>query len=107
MKPDPHITTTTGVRTPLSVEAIISTMRRHVPLYKSDPEFTDYFIKLALYLLEVNETPNEPAAEKAERKATVARLIPSQRTPTTEVCRVCGSPTLGKRVCPHCHHMVG
>lgn len=107
MSPDARITTTAGVRTPMSVESLISTIRRHVPLFREDPDFADYIVKLALYLLEVNSTEDEPPEDKLRRRQTVGRLLPAERKTASETCQVCGSPTEGKRVCPHCHHMVG
>ena len=106
-----HISTTSGIRTPMSAEALIATLRRHVPLLREDPNFVEYVINLALYLIEIQEGHTEAKTPvpggSGHVSTTVMRLRAASQGPASNTCHVCGSPTDGKRVCPHCGHMVG
>lgn len=105
---------TTGIRTPMSTEALIATIRRHVPMYRSDPEFVHYIHNLSLYLLEVNsgEIAPERAVEPHLRPkpeitpSAHAKLEKAAGKSRADVCQFCGSKTGGSRVCPHCGHMI-
>ena len=110
MEKPPHITNTTGVRTPMTTEALVASIRRHVPLLRSDPDFVNYILNLGLYLIEFREgkTPPEPRqGDTAHVTPTTRALLEgAARQPDSNTCHICGSPTEGKRVCPHCGNMV-
>ncbi|MBN1476652.1 hypothetical protein JXA47_07865 [Candidatus Sumerlaeota bacterium] len=109
MEKSPHITNTTGVRTPMTTEALVASIRRHVPLLRADPDFVNYIVNLGLYLIEFCEgkTPTEPRqGDPAPVTPTTRALLEgAAQRPDSNTCRICGSPTDGKRVCPHCGHM--
>lgn len=103
-----------GANMPMSVDSLIAMIRRHVGLFRENPEFINYVINLALYLIEVNEgeipIDNIPEPRQGERAkltaTTVGKLEGAVTPPETARCHICGSPTDGKRVCPHCGNMV-
>jgi Ribosomal L32p protein family len=94
----------------MTTEALVASIRRHVPLLRSDPEFINYILNLALYLLEQRDSK---AALPEPRQGDPAQVTPTTRAllegaakpPESNTCHICGSPTEGKRVCPHCGHM--
>jgi ribosomal protein L32 len=107
--------TTTGIRTPMSVDLLIATIKRHVALLREDPEFVNYILNLAMYLLEVNrgtvpieQIPEpQPGQRAAMASSSQAQLSAAAKPPSTDACPICGAATAGRRVCPHCGHMVG
>lgn len=116
MSEHPHLpSTTTGWRAPMTVEGLIATVRRHVALFREDPQFVNYILNLALYLLEVHggkvpvdQIPEPlPGQRAAITPASQARLEAAAKRPATDMCPICGGSTGGRRLCPHCGHMAG
>ncbi len=113
--PGPITPQHSGVRTPMSTDGLISTIKRHLAIVRQDPEFVSYIISLALYLQEVNdgqiaiEEVEEPRQGEPVRAAVGGMKRLAEKAPVREdgVCRLCGAPTKGKRMCPSCGHMVG
>ena len=110
------LTTPSGVRTPMSTDALIASVKRQVMIARHDPDFVNYIVSLALYLLEVNDghAPADkiPEPRQGDRPAISAAAVrrleeAAQQPGAIEKCRLCGAPTKGKRVCPSCGHMVG
>ena len=103
-----------GARTPMTIDALLATLRRHVAMFRDEPDFYDYIINLALYLLELHEgkIPVEEIAEPEPMKRAVlapdsrGRMEAATKRKKEDNCPICGASTRGKHVCPHCGHMV-
>jgi len=63
----------------LTREEIIDILRRNVKLYKNEPEFVNYIVDLALYLLESladqEEQPREPSEDVEESRSKLIANI--------------------------------
>ena len=89
-----------------------SNLNLYMSIYKNDPDFLDYFIELALYLLrykydradELLGTATEEVAELPEPEHRVLQTgsINSQKSPPPECCHFCGAELHGQRKCPVC-----
>jgi rubrerythrin len=107
-------------------EELVEALRRNVLQYRDDGEFVQYVIDLALYLVEYRlyqgrelekartilaSKPKSPDIEKLEetrkRDQELQAVLKRHATvkPKTATCRMCGAPTEGKMICPHCGNM--
>lgn len=94
-------------------EEILDILKRNVILYKNDPDFVNYFVDLALYLLEYHYigycTDIKPKSEQQGGfdgiGSKVYRIIKPYGTDTEKYCRICGAPTGGMMKCPHCGNL--
>lgn len=114
-----------------SKEEIVEILRRNVNLFRDEEEFVEYIVDLAIYLVEhklrseteSDATPSGAAAAAAEeiivkrteqflkgRRRDVERfeiMSPPSSPPASDetsvpVCRICGSETGGRKMCPNC-----
>ncbi len=85
-------------------EDILDILRRNVKLYKNEPEFVNYIVDLALYLLENVAQGEQPAEEPEEREPGKIRvsanievertgLAPTEERKLAEVAEVAGPKT--------------
>jgi rubrerythrin len=108
-------------------DELLETLRRNVLLYRDDEVFVQYVIDLALYLVEyrlyqgrelekAKEVISKPVkatiqpqqlAETKKRDKELQAVLKRHATnkPKTLQCRMCGAPTEGKVICPHCGNM--
>lgn len=115
-----------------SKDEIIDILKKNVALYRNEPEFVNYIVELAMYLLEckynnklivqpeldgeeldINEEEKiPPEGEKKDFQLTNGSATKiykvfrsySQRSQDYH-CHLCGAPTYGKRKCPNCGNM--
>ncbi len=111
-------------------EEIIEILKKNVALYRSEPEFINYIVDLAMYLLECKYEQQIESAEgldidsvdnseaqphEGEKKdfvlsnGSATKIYKvfrsySQRSEDYH-CHLCGAPTYGKRKCPNCGNM--
>lgn len=108
-------------------EEIIDILKKNVALYKSEPEFINYIVELAMYLIECqyekrieqpsieeqkDGMPNLKDVENKDNKLSeqsAKRIYKAFRSYAPNVqdmhCHLCGAPTYGKRKCPNCGNM--
>jgi rubrerythrin len=102
----------------LNKEEIIEILRRNARLFKDEPEFINYIVDLAIYLLENfveskkthhKSTAIEAAAFRATpqelKKAYLALEKFTAKKPLVRSCPICGAAVEGKRRCPNCNAM--
>lgn len=110
----------------VSREELVETLRRNVLQYRDDGEFVQYVIDLGLYLVEYRLHQGREAekareiiaakpktvdlaqlAETRKRDQELQAVLKRHASPKqkTAACRMCGAPTEGKSICPHCGNM--
>ncbi len=98
----------------LSKDEIIDILRRNARLFKDEPDFVNYIVDLAMYLLEEmldlkaeNRTPatrfKATSKDIKDIHKVFDRFTTAQASP--RMCPICGSPVEGKRKCPNCDSM--
>ena len=99
------------VREEMDREEIIDILKRNVALYKNDPDFANYFLDLALYLLEYHYLEHIISDKRKKAKSSkkisskVYRISKKFDENTEKYCRVCGAPTGGMMKCPNCRNI--
>lgn len=109
-----------------SRDEIIDILKRNANVYKDDEQFTQYVIDLAAFLVEYRlHALGETAAvakekEKAkinsqrqwlsrtrDRDLELERVLRKHASPRQQNanCRMCGAPSSGRLMCPHCGNM--
>jgi rubrerythrin len=108
-------------------EELVEALRRNVLQYREDGEFVQYIIDLALYLVEYRlyqgrelEKAKEVVTKASSSTEDLLRLSVTRKRDQelqavlkrhatakapNSTCRMCGAPTGGKTVCPHCGNM--
>jgi len=101
-------------------DEIIDILKKNVALFKSEPEFVNYIVDLAMYLIECHynkevDLMSEDTDEENKVKTvpltsnTASQIYKVFRsyapTDTEKHCHLCGAPTYGKRKCPNCGNM--
>ncbi len=100
----------------LSKDEIIDIMKRNVDLYKNEPDFVNYIVDLAMYLLEnryAKEMPDvgevdteDKAGQRPKTPLEIYKVFRSYSSvDPSKHCRLCGAPTGGKMKCPVCGNM--
>lgn len=102
---------------------MIEVMRRHVHAFKDDEQFAQTVIDMAAFLVEyrAHKRRTNPAAtgdlsatgEQRRRwlRATEARdeelkqILKRYQNERPTSCHLCGGPTEGHAMCPHCGNM--
>ncbi|MCX7719510.1 MAG: hypothetical protein N2111_14065 [Candidatus Sumerlaeaceae bacterium] len=113
-------------------EEIVEILRRNVNLFRDEEEFVEYIVDLAIYLVEHklrSETESDAAPSGAAAAAAAEEIIvkrteqflkgrrrdierfdllspagplPAPDDTSVPVCRICGSETGGRKMCPNC-----
>ncbi len=95
----------------LTKDEIIDILRRNARLFKDEPEFVNYIVDLAMYLIE--QYLDRGAEKQAPFRATAKEIkdvykafekFTGSKTPA-RICPICGSFVEGKRRCPNCNGM--
>jgi hypothetical protein len=101
----------------LSKSEILDILRRNARLFKEEPDFVNYIVDLAIYLIETNlEEIGEGSVigkDKTSLQASKKELKEALRvfdrfstgTSLAQFCPMCGADTEGKRKCPNCNAM--
>jgi hypothetical protein len=110
----------------MSREELVEALRRNVLQYRDDGEFVQYVIDLALYLVEYRLHQGREAemareiiaakpksvdmaklAETRKRDQELQAVLKRHAKPKAKnaACKMCGAPTEGKAICPHCGNM--
>ena len=100
----------------LSKDEIIDILKRNVDLYKNEPDFVNYIVDLAMYLLEnryekelpeIGEPDTEDkASQHVKTPIEIYKVFRSySKLDPSKHCRLCGAPTGGKMKCPVCANM--
>ncbi len=99
-------------------------LKRHMSALKDDEEFTQYIIDMAGFLVEYKNYKVRTAtplpgsssgngqdkvwlSRASERDLELERVLRkhASRRDSGASCKLCGSPTAGEAICPHCGNM--
>lgn len=104
-------------------DEIIDIMRKHVHAYKDDEQFAQAVIDMAAFLVEyrAHKRRTSPAAtgdatatgeqrrrwlrDTEDRDEELKRTFQRYQKERPTDCNLCGAPTHGQAMCPHCGNM--
>lgn len=113
---------TSGVGPKYSRDELLEIVRRHLHAYKDDEVFSQRIMDIAAFLVEYRTYKRRHMPETSDPSATGIRrrsylrgteqrdeelklLLQRHNPQRPQECRLCGAPTGGHAMCPHCGNM--
>ena len=93
----------------LTREEIVEILKRNAELYKNEPDFVNYIIDLAMFLLEQQYGGNAADNTRPKNEMIISTYSPLEmykiyhdKETTMQFCRVCGKEVLTGTNCESC-----